>query len=308
VSVTRLNRTAGRASIRRHDLAFLHGLTILVAGMTVLFAGHASVAAQSAGLNGVIHRGNCDRLTNPVSDLTPLLFGTSERRGSSEAIPVASSFSTIPVSFDALLIDDHAVATSRPGGDVIACGEIGGTRGDDGTLIIGLRSEEGSAITGIAYLAPSSDASQTDVSLFLAGEPLVEIAVAQAQEEETYATDIVRITQSMMESFGAFATLIESPRVGQENWTIELTAQFAIWDSNYGEALALSPPPVFAESHALLVEALRLYSEANDDFATALDTRDRAMMNQAVSEIAQADEMFGLAVAEADRIRQERSE
>src|SRR5215213_8780039 len=183
--------------MRRHYMARLHGLVTLVASMTLLLAGHVSVAAQSAGLDGAVHQGTCDRITDPVSDLTPSLLGTGERRGNSEAMPAASSFSTIPISLEALLADEHVVTASDSEGDIVACGEIGGTRTDAGALIIGLRSEEESAVTGIAFLAPSGDGSQSNVSLFVAGEPLSEMAarpaevVAQAVPEAVVEEDDV---------------------------------------------------------------------------------------------------------------------
>ena len=325
------------------------GLITLVAGMTLLYAGHSGVAAQSAGLDGAVHQGTCDRITDPVSDLTPSLLGTGEWRGNNDAIPAASSFSTIPISLDALLADEHVVTASDPAGDIIACGEIGGTRTDAGALIIGLRSEEESAVTGIAYLAPSGDGSQTNVSLFVAGEPLAEMAVDPAEvvaqavpeavveeddvdalltpipvaepdeaapvveqqtgftaEESAYANDVVEITESMVESFDEFTALMGNPRIGQNDWTIGVVTQFFIWDENYQEALALTPPPAFVETHALFVEALRLYSEAGDDAVVGIDTLDPAIINQASAKMNQASELIALASAEVDRIREER--
>jgi hypothetical protein len=289
-------------------MAHLRGSVTLVAGMLLLVAGHSAVAAQSAGLDGAVRRGTCDRLADSVSDPTPFFFGIEERRGNSQAIPAASSFATIPMPFDALLADEHAVTASDSRGDVVACGEIAGARTDEGALIVGLRSEDESAVTGVAYLAPSDEVSQTDVTLMVAGESLAEIANAQAQEAVAYASDLVRITESTRESFRAFATLMGDPRFGQEDWSSQVEAQLAIWDANYDEALALNPPPVFAEVHALLIEALRLYGEAGDDVALGLDTLDPAMINQAGSKVVQGNESFVKIVEAVDRMRQERGE
>jgi hypothetical protein len=289
-------------------MAHLRGLTTLVAGMLLMTAGYLPVEAQSAGLDGAVYRGNCERLADPVSDLTPAVFGSGEHRGNRQAIPATSFFATIPLSLDALLANEHAVAASDPDGEAVACGEIGGTRTAEGALFIGLRAEEGSGITGIAYLAPGDEVSQSEVSLLIAGEPLAEITNARTQAEDAYASDLMRITQSMIESFSAFADLTENARFGEDDWMSAVGAQIDNWDSHYDEALALNPPPVFAETHALLVEALRLYGEAGDDFFTAFDTRDRALVSQAVSTVAEADELFRLVMAEVERIRAERGE
>ena len=332
-------------------MALLRTPGMFAAGVMLLVAGQSSVAAQTPGLSGAVHEGTCESIATPVSDLSPSLLGTGERRGNNEAIPAASSFSTIPLSLDALLADEHVVTASEPGGDIVACGDIGGTRTDGGALIIGLRPAEDSAITGIAYLAPSADASQTDLSLFVAGESLAEIAAAQVEavveevpeaivegggvdvlltplpvaeadvaapvaeqqtgftaEELAYANDVVEITESMVESFDDIAALMENPRIGQDDWSIDVVTQFFIWDSNYEAALALTPPPVFAETHALFVEALRLYTEAGDDAVLGIDTLDPTMINQASTKMSQASELMILASAEVDRIRQERGE
>jgi hypothetical protein len=289
-------------------MAYLRGLATLVAGVFLVAAGHSSVVAESAGLDGTVHWGTCDHLAEPVSDPTPFVFGIGERRGNSQAIPAASSFATIPIPFDALLADDHAVTASDPAGDIVACGEIAGTRTDEGALIVGLRAEEESAVTGVAYITPSDEASQTHVTLMVAGEPLGEMAAVQAREATAYADDLMRITESTRESFRAFATLLRDPRFGQDDWTSEVEAQLAIWDANYEEALALNPPPVFAETHALLLEALRIYGEAGDDVALGLDTLEPAMITQAGSKVAEANESFIQVMEEVDRIRQERGE
>jgi hypothetical protein len=294
--------------VRTHELEYLRGVATLIAGMFLMAAGQSSVAAQSAGLDGGVHRGTCDRLAESVSDSTPFFFGIGEHRGNNQAIPAASSFATIPIPFDAMLADDHSVTASDAAGDVVACGEIAGTRTDDGALIVGLRAENESAVTGVAYLSPSDDASQTDVTLMVAGEPLAEMANAQARDAVAYANDLVRITDSTRESFRAFVMLMGDTRFGQDDWTNEVKAQLDIWDSNYEEALTLNPPPVFAETHALLLEALRIYGDAGDDAALGLDTLDPAMINQAASKVAKANESFIQVVEEVDRIRQERDE
>jgi hypothetical protein len=58
--------------------------------------------------------------------------------------------------------------------------------------------------------------------------------------------------------------------------------------------------------HALFVEALRLYSEAGDDFVLGLDTLDSAVINQGVAKMSQANELINQASEEINRIREER--
>jgi hypothetical protein len=280
----------------------------LVAGLSLIVAGQSSAVAHSTGLEGAVYRGTCDRLADPLSHPAPFLFGVGERRGNAQAVPAASSYDQISVEFDALLADDHAVMVSDQDGEVLACGEIAGAETEDGGLVIGLRAEEGSGITGIAYLVPLEDTSQTEVTVMVAGESLAEIEKVQAEAADAYANDLVRITESMRESFRTFAKLMETPRFGEEDWTGEVEAQVAVWDSEYEEALALEPPPVYAETHKLLVEALRLYGEAGEQYLNAFNTRDNTVLNQALSTTAEADKSFAQVAAEADRILGERGE
>jgi len=325
------------------------GLITLVAGITLLLPGHSAVAAQFPGLDGAVHQGTCNRITDPVSDLTPSLLGTGERRGNSEAIPAASSFSTIPISLDALLADDHVVTTSDPEGDIVACGEIGGTRTDAGALIIGLKPQEESAVTGIAFLAPSSDSSQTDVSLFVAGESLEDfvgdaaISVSEQEDplaviptavidaaqplqtavpqvdsvedepqvginaaEQAYASDISSILTDMGGSLGRVGPLFENPQYGNDEWSIALVVELALWQQSYQAAAALEPPPSMADIHSLTVEALGLYSDAADDIATGLDSFDPALLNQAVNKMQQGGELINQANDLLDEFRRER--
>lgn len=295
--------------MKSRETAYLHGLATLFAGVFLVGGGHSSVAAQSSGLDGAVYLGTCEHLAESVGESTPFFFGIGEHRGNNQAIPAASSFVVkIPMPFDALLAEDHAVTASNSAGDIVACGEMAGTRTDEGALIVGLRAEDESAITGVAYLAPGDDRSQTDVTIMVAGEALGEMASAQALEAADYADDLVRITESTRESFRAFASLMGDPHFGQDDWTGEVKAQIAIWDSNYEEAQALNPPPVFAKTHALLLEALRIYGEAGDDVALGLDTLDPAMITQAAAKVAEANESFVQVIEEADRIRQRRGE
>jgi hypothetical protein len=289
-------------------MAYLRGLATLVISTMLMVAAQSPLAAQSAGLDGAVYRGTCDRLIEQANDLTPAVFGTGERRGNSQAVPATSFFATIPVSLDTLLADDHALVASNPEGGPVACGEIGGALTEDGALFIGLSAEEESGITGIAYLAPSEEASQTDVSLLIAGEPLSEVSNARTEEEAAYAQDLIDITLSMLDSFSEFKVLAANPRVEEEDWTRDVEAQVTIWDSNYEKSLALDPPPVFAETHALLVDALRHYSKAGDDFLVAFDTDDADVMNRALSAAAEADRLLSQVTPEVQRILDERGE
>jgi hypothetical protein len=119
-----------------------------------------------------IHTGTCDEVGEVVAPLTDLTGAAGDRVGQARrAIPAESSYTSVPMTLDAILGADHLVnvhLSAEEIGTYIACGEIGGSLTPDGAVIIGLRELNGSGFTGIAYLAPGADGASTDVSAFVA--------------------------------------------------------------------------------------------------------------------------------------------
>jgi hypothetical protein len=105
----------------------------------------------------------------PLSDLTA---SVSEGVGQADrATPAESSFTTVPMTLDAILGADHAINVHLSAEQIdtyIACGELGGVLDAGGTLVVGLREESDSGYTGIAFLSPGVDGVSTDVSVFIA--------------------------------------------------------------------------------------------------------------------------------------------
>jgi hypothetical protein len=135
-----------------------------------------------------ILEGSCDpnALGEIVVELEDLRSPTDNQvTGQDGAIVAETSVTTVPLSLDELFADDHAIVAFTKddnGLDVtsVACTEVGGTINVAGELVIGLREQDESGFTGIAYLAASeNDAAETDISVFLA-EGLA--------EDETQAT------------------------------------------------------------------------------------------------------------------------
>jgi hypothetical protein len=120
-----------------------------------------------------IHTGTCrevGEVVAPLTDLTGAIGG--DRVGQARrAIPAESSFTSVPLTLDAILGADHIVNVHLSAEEIdtyIACGEIGGMLTPEGAVIIGLREMNNSGFTGIAYLAPGADGASTDVSAFVA--------------------------------------------------------------------------------------------------------------------------------------------
>ncbi len=119
-----------------------------------------------------VHSGNCNELGDVVAPLTDLTAPTGDRVGQRNRATIAeTSFTTVPMTLDALISENYAINAHLSADEIdvyIACGEIGGIIGPDGSLAIGLREQNGSGFTGIAFLSPSADGASTGVSLFLA--------------------------------------------------------------------------------------------------------------------------------------------
>ncbi len=156
------------------------GGAVAVAGMVAL--GGPAAWAQDATPQAAeteaprpahIHTGTCNEVGEVVAPLTDLTGATGgDRVGQSRrAIPAESSFTSVPLTLDAILGADHLVNVHLSAEEIdtyIACGEIGGRLTPQGAVIIGLRELNNSGFTGIAYLAPGADGASTDVSVFVA--------------------------------------------------------------------------------------------------------------------------------------------
>jgi hypothetical protein len=134
-------------------------------------------SAQQTGVTAEIRQGSCDEVGDVVASLVEARLPAGERRGHTAAMPAANSFTNVPLSLEALTVSDHAIVIPFPvGEELAACGDIAGTLTETGALIVGLapQGDEGisGGISGIAYLGPSADPAQTNVSLFVTGEGL----------------------------------------------------------------------------------------------------------------------------------------
>ncbi len=158
-------------------------------------------AVHEGDYPGHIHAGSCDDLGDVVFPLGNASLGgmmsgspeagTSEMEmgemmGSEDRVPVATSLTTVDVSLEDILADEHAInfhLSEEEIGTYIACGDIGGAvmtgpgMDEGGTLVIGLRDLNDSGISGVATLEGMGD--QTEVAVYLA-EDLMGAGAADA--------------------------------------------------------------------------------------------------------------------------------
>ncbi len=170
---------------RPAGLASLGALAVLLLALVIgggrsfgaVLAQDATPAAEATqeGHPGHIHAGSCgeDELGDVVEALNNATEPEGEEVGQTDlAATVATSFTSVPLTLDDILADDHAINLHLSAEEIetyIACGEIGGSlSAEDGSLTVGLREVDGSGFVGVAYLAPGADGESTDVSVFIA--------------------------------------------------------------------------------------------------------------------------------------------
>src|SRR5215218_4292600 len=115
-------------------------------------------SAEQTGITAEIHEGNCDDIGEVVAPLVEARLPARDRRGNAAAMPAANSFTTVPISLEALTASDHAIVVPFPVRDeIVACGDIGGTLTEAGALMVGTSPQGKTKVSGIAYLSPGAD-------------------------------------------------------------------------------------------------------------------------------------------------------
>ena len=145
---------------------------VLLAALLLVLAPFPAAGQENATFLADIRAGNCDDPpADVVTSLAPAALPSGDVIGAAAGQTAATSFLTVPFSIPAFTGADHIV-TITSGDEIAACGAIGGTVNDAGALVIVVPEAGSSDVSGIAYFGPNAaDPGQTDVSLFIAGEP-----------------------------------------------------------------------------------------------------------------------------------------
>jgi hypothetical protein len=120
-----------------------------------------------------IRVGDCASLGEVVAPLAPLVVPEGDPQGQSGATPVHQSVTEVPLLLEDILSASYSVAVDaspEQAGTPIACGEIGGTLAEDGSLSIGLQAMNGAKLSGVAAFAPTAAGDGTAVSVLLVDE------------------------------------------------------------------------------------------------------------------------------------------
>ncbi|MDQ3225974.1 MAG: DUF4397 domain-containing protein [Chloroflexota bacterium] len=127
--------------------------------------------ARVLGRTAKIQEGSCAAPGDIIADLGIVNEGQGQIVGAPQTAQVQQGYGVAAIPFASLIGSVHTVTVANDaaaGGDVVACGGIGGALTDTGALVIALGDLAGGAPGGIAVLAPAlEDPETTGVSIFV---------------------------------------------------------------------------------------------------------------------------------------------
>ncbi len=173
----------GRRAIRSMGLGFLVTALMATGGASIMAQDATPAATPADAVVEVaeprpahIHAGSCPEVgdvVGPLNDLTTATGDAAATDTGSGAIPAEYSFTTVPLTLEAILGGEHAINVHESAENIqnyIACGDLAGSLDANGSLVVGLGELNDSGYTGIAVLSPSLTEGSTDVSVFIASD------------------------------------------------------------------------------------------------------------------------------------------
>jgi hypothetical protein len=157
--------------------------SLLVAALfltaTGVSAPHDSYAQDVRQRPAEIRSGSCASMGDPVTPLENVVAPGGDDVGPAGVTPVEQSVTVVPQLLPDLLAGGFIVVVDKSvdePGTPAACGVVGGTLAEDGTLAVGINPMEGSRLDGVAYFSPKRDDSGTTVTLLLVDNRAAEAA------------------------------------------------------------------------------------------------------------------------------------
>jgi hypothetical protein len=146
---------------------------------------------------------------------------------------------------------------------------------------------------GMAFVVLSSDEASQSADQEIIALPLVLdqtsderaepsiVADALTPDELAYADRFISQTETLSSSLELGSELMLAPRIGQDDWTLQLAGVVVTWRTIQDEAQVTTPPPAFAEVHASYLLSLDYLNLASDDVLLGIDTLDVNRLDQA---------------------------
>jgi len=293
------------STLWRYPVQFRRTLLASAAVAALAMGGIQGGSAQSAATAGAdlglyVGTGDCSKLAkmDALTSIGTVTVLEPKNVGLEAADDAAiGSGSIAGFRVDELPTVEGHVELVAADGERLACGEIGGAFMANGDLLVGLREDGDSNVTGVAYFAPARNGVDTDVTVFVAGEDLfliaseAEVTAATSGAEATYLAAADRLRAELDASVTKFDTLIANAQVGDPVWTKAVAAEFATWDRLEAEASALVPPAGYEDAHMALVDGLGAYIDGADALAQGIDTGDNAAITEAAKLLREAEDL-----------------
>ena len=102
------------------------------------------------------------------------------------------------------------------------------------------------------------------------------------------ALQIQQESRDVGASLRTFSVLAETPRIGDDDWTLQLATQLAIWKTTYEDAQKLQAPDEWRGWNQRYIAVLSRSDRAAGEFASGIDQRNADLIYEAGAEIQQA--------------------
>jgi hypothetical protein len=158
-----------RSAVQLRQL--LATLGLVVAALATTATAHAQ--ALPVDRPAEVVSGTCLSLGDVVVPLAHLVITAGDPQGQLVATPVEQSGTVVEFDVADFLTTDHAIVVRESPADtalLVSCGEVGGAMNPDGTLAIGMRSMNGSGLSGVAYFTPIDQFDKTLVTILLVSD------------------------------------------------------------------------------------------------------------------------------------------
>lgn len=110
------------------------------------------------------------------------------------------------------------------------------------------------------------------------------------QDESTYCLILAEQSRQWGELLTNLGELFQNPRLGEEDWTINVAIQIAGMRILADEAMELSPPKRLEEVHELYLQGVTELKWVADNLPSAIDNLDIDLINKCADKITKASE------------------
>ena len=147
-----------------------------------------------------------------------------------------------------------------------------------------LGGSEDSETTEPAPVAPAPGPTPSPVPGPAAPAPAPE-KPALTTTEQAYANAVGDQATTVGKALTNFSLLLQNPKYGNDEWTLQVAAQLVIIRMVYDEAMELDPPSSMAEIHLKYTQGMKAYNDMTYLFSRGVDELDLDLIDQAVTKM-----------------------